>query len=115
MQIKWDDRHAEVGPFKLNIWGKEDACTVHASTPGVGLWMSAECKSLDEAKAAGEKWIEEQLVKFLVDVGINPNTALDGTVKCEPCYGTGRWGSNGAEVHQPCGGTGRVPKGSPHA
>ncbi len=30
-------------------------------------------------------------------------------VKCPDCYGTGKWGNNGEEDHEPCHGSGFVP------
>lgn len=112
MKLNWNDNHAEAGPFKLNVRrsNADGTFVVESSTPGYCGWTLWDLPTEEQAKAAAERWIEEQLVKFLVDVGINPNTALDGTVKCEACYGTGRWGPNGAEEHGPCKGTGRLPK-----
>jgi hypothetical protein len=119
MRILWEKGHAEVGPFKLNsrqFNAPEGDWYWEASTPGYVALGAADyhCKSEAAAKAGAQAWVAEQLLKFMNDLGVQQpiviSSKLYELVKCESCYGTGRWGSNGAEEHQPCHGTGKIEK-----
>jgi hypothetical protein len=117
MNITWKNNVADVGPFKLLISNSRGYISWQASTPGytdIG-WAGYELATEEEAKAKAQAFVEVQLLKFLNDLGVDVWAARDphglwklGTDKCEACYGTGRWGSNGSEVHEPCKGTGRL-------
>lgn len=121
MRILWNKNHAEVGPFKLNVYrNSRDVDNIlwtwMGSTPGFTNWGGHDLVSEEVAKAAAEKFVVEQLLKFLSDLDIQQpivvRSRLIEDVKCEDCYGTGRWGPNGSQVHQACQGSGRLPKPS---
>jgi hypothetical protein len=92
MNVNWKGNHAEVGPFKLNIYAnqEEDLWEWQASTPGfVGKgWAAYNLASEAEARAAAEQFVVEQLMKFLDDLGIQqPIVVRAGKVEATPVLG----------------------------
>ncbi len=81
MKVTWDGRnglHAEVGPYKLNIWqmsaetpGLHAAWAWEVSVPGTCLDGGYICRTEAEAREKAEAWVLAAAQKYLADLGLS--------------------------------------------
>jgi hypothetical protein len=81
MKVTWtgpNGYHAEVGPYKLNIWIMNvETKSLHAawawevSVPGICLDGGYICRTEAEAKEKAEAWVVAAGIKFVTDLGLD--------------------------------------------